>query len=198
MDRPKNSAEAGEWVKRALAGNRGAQRSLAAFLSPVIRARIARRLRAAGRHDPVLVEDLSQELWSKLFDPARPILAKWELEGMSLENYVGQAAEWETNQRLRADRAAKRYVETEELSPELPAAIDIEATFAETQLAQHLFDRLHTELPPRGRLVLELLYRDQLSADQIAETLGVKRQVIYNWQHQIRSRAREILRSAGG
>lgn len=193
MSLPRNSAEAAEWVKRALAGERGAQKTLAEYLSPVIRARISRKLKLNGRFDPATVEDLAQELWSQLFDPAREILTKWDPSGMSLENYVGRAAEWQANQRLRADRTAKRHVETVPLSEETSASLDVESTVAGAQLVQHVISTLHATLPPRGRLVLELLYRDQLTPDEIAAALGVNRQVIYNWQHQIRSRARELL-----
>jgi RNA polymerase sigma factor (sigma-70 family) len=194
MDRPRNSTEAAEWVNRALEGERTAERRLAAWLSPIIRARIARKLRAAGRYDAALVEDLSQELWSQLFDRGRSILAKWNSEGMSLENYVGRAAEWQVNQRLRSDRAVKRRAEIEELSAELPAGIDVEASVANAELARRLLTSLHAELPHFGRLVLELLYCDQLTPADAAAALRVNKQVIFNWQHRIRARARELVR----
>ncbi|MGV3621265.1 MAG: helix-turn-helix domain-containing protein [Archangium sp.] len=40
--------------------------------------------------------------------------------------------------------------------------------------------------------MLKCLYSDGLDADETARVLGVNRQVVYNWQHRIRSLAREF------
>lgn len=61
------------------------------------------------------------------------------------------------------------------------------------ELADKLGDYLSAELPERGRLVLQLLFKDGLSPQDVARTLNVKVQVVYNSQHRIRNEARRYI-----
>ena len=54
-------------------------------------------------------------------------------------------------------------------------------------------DRLFTGLPPRQREVAELLYREGLSHDQIADRLGVKRNAVDQALHNAHKKLAEKL-----
>ncbi len=173
-------------IARALSGDRAAQRALAERLSPVIRARVARKLR--GRGDPGEADEVAQKVWTLLFDKDGPLLGRWQPGGLSVENYVGRAAEWEALHHLRAQGRAR--TEPLDAADELPSPHDVERSVADRDQARKLYARVAEQLPPKGRLVLAALYADELSPDEAAELLGVTRQVVYNWQHRIRALAR--------
>lgn len=171
-------------VARAVAGDTAARRALAGRLSPVIRARIARRLGRAGTPD--VVDDLAQQLWSRLFE-AGSFLSRWAPGGLSVENFIGRAAEWEALHYLR-DRGLPE--EPIERASEVPSELDLEHHVSERDRARKLYAAVSAQLPAKGRLVMAALYVDELSPDEAADALGVSRQVIYNWQYKIRSLAR--------
>lgn len=175
-------------IARALGGDRAAQRALAERLSPVIRARVARKLR--GHADPDAVEEVAQKVWTLLFDAEGPLLGRWQPGGLSVENYVGRAAEWEALHHRRALGRA-RTEPLDELDEPL-APHDVERAVVDRDQARKLYARVAEQLPPKGQLVLAALYVDELSPDEAAELLGVTRQVVYNWQHKIRTLARAV------
>ena len=64
--------------------------------------------------------------------------------------------------------------------------LDLKRDQAKDALWQHLEEQLSA----RGRVVLSLVYTDGLSVDEAAARMGVKKQVVYNWQHKIRGLTR--------
>lgn len=192
-------------VSRAVAGDAAARQELDRRLSPVLVSRVAAFLR--GRNPPRLgadeVEDLVQAIWLRLVkDGGRQLMAYDPERGMSLEGYVGQIARSELSRRRRELGALKRSAplgeaELDAMEAE-PAgnAQSPEQILEQRQQARSLVERLKSELPPRGSAVFNALYVLELDVPEAAEMLGASRQVIYNWQHRIRSMAREFAVSA--
>jgi DNA-directed RNA polymerase specialized sigma24 family protein len=57
---------------------------------------------------------------------------------------------------------------------------------------ERLFRHLDARLPPKGRVIMRLLYEDELSVHEAAQKLGIQPQVVYNWQFRIRAEARDF------
>lgn len=182
-------------IERALGGDRRAWRRLHALLDPPIRRRLTFAHRARRCLEPRYgLDDLVAETWARLlarggyrlraFEPTRGTLHAYvtRIAGQTLSNLVAM--------RLTASRAAEVLASTDDLPPPTAAstAARIEARFALGRVWAHLSGTL----PERGRHVLRLLYRDGRSVAEAAEALGVSTQVIHNWNHRIRARARAL------
>lgn len=175
--------------------DRAAVRALTERLLPVVRARV-RRLQARRadlrRLDP---NDLIQQVFVCLLDDDARQLAQWNPErGATLEGYVGMIAEREVGN--SGQKVATR--ERHEFIGDHDADAPIEQPSPEAQAiardsASRLGAWLDGQLPPKGQVVLKCLYADGLNADETARTLGINRQVVYNWQHRIRALARQFL-----
>lgn len=184
-------------VRRALAGEATAVRMLLRRATPVIRARVRRLLRraprAAAAHD---CDDLVQEVWAELLaDDGRALRAYDESRGVTFEGYVGLLAERRAAKILRAARAQKRggatFTVDEAHAARVPAADpDPQQSLVAADLAAALDAWLEAHLPERGLLVFRYIYTDGCHPDEVADALGVNRQVVYNWTHRIRQTAR--------
>lgn len=183
-----------ELIDRALAGELSAIEGLVRDLLPVIRARVRRRL--AGALPDAELEDVAQEVWVKLVASDGRELRRYDASrGASLANYVGLIAEREAGNYLANRRAKKRgfgflraaSLEAVETERALPSA---ENAIADKELLSRLVEHLDDQLPPKGRAVFRFLYRDEQTIDETATILGVTSQVVYNWQHKIRTLAR--------
>jgi RNA polymerase sigma factor (sigma-70 family) len=189
-------------IRRALAGDEDAATLLIRRLMPVIRARVRRWLGRDGeRLAPHDGEDLVQEIWLRLIDDGgRRLLAYDPNRGATLEGYAGMIAEREISKLSQKVRAKKRggvlvpvQPEHAEVPGDLPTPEDEAAA---NDLAARLGNHLDSQLSARGQLVLRYAFVDDLPAARVAQILGVTVQVVYNWQHKIRSAARAFLTSA--
>lgn len=185
-------------VRAAVGGDRGALTRLARRLMPTIVSRVRFHLRggvAWGRDR----DDIAQDVWLTLLsDEGRQLLA-WDPErGRTLEGYVGLLTRrvlWQTRRdggRLKrgGELAHAEYDDQLDGDPDAP---DPERTAGSRMELTRVVEHMRAELPPRGRVVFELLYGDQLSPKEAARALGVNLQVVYNWQHRIRTEARALL-----
>ena len=189
-------AELHDRIHRAVRGDRRAQEDLVARFGVVVRASIRQQLARARLLTESTIEDLSQDTWMALLGPPRPTLSQWQPGGMSLAGYIGQAARWQARMYARSQRAKKRDRGREvDLPPDLAGDSHPETEVAARQESRALAEHLHATLPPRGRLIFQLLYEDGLEITEIAERLNVQRQVVYNWKHRIRTEARAFLES---
>lgn len=187
-------------VRDALAGNERVRRKLVERLAPVIRARVRRALvnwpgRAVGPHD---VDDLTNQTWCRLLEHGGSRLAAFDpAAGVSLEGYVSMITGQLVLNVLEQHRAGKRRaaggtVDVDEVH-DLASATEGAAAQEARQDLRAVWTHLHANLPERGRAVLELLYADGCDAESAARTLGVEKQVVYNWQFKIRQLARGFL-----
>jgi RNA polymerase sigma-70 factor (ECF subfamily) len=191
-------------IKGALEGSKRGMRTLTRRLLPVVRARVSAYLRrrggALGGQD---VDDLMQEIWLTLFERSGQLLRGFDAErGMSLEGYVGMVCRRELWRRNRAHMAERRgggveHAPLDAAFDQASSTPDPEAVATSRDLMAGLDGFLGERLSERGRLVLRALYEDQLGPSDAATMLGVKVQVIYNWQHKIRGLTREYFEAAG-
>lgn len=188
-------------IRRAMAGQGSAVAVLVRRLMPVIRARVRRSLMRQGKRlGPHDGDDLVQEIWLRLIDDSgRRLLAYDPSRGATLEGYTGLIAEREIGnlrQKAGAKRRGGNLVAVTSDDAKIPSAGASPEQQVEAQdLAARLGEYLEGELPARGRLILRYAFMDGLPPQQVAETLGVKVQVVYNWQHKIRTAARAFLRT---
>ena len=183
-------------VRRALEGDKGAQRELRQRLQPTMERWARRALSAFRIAEPASVADAVQQAWLELFDARAPKLAEWQPNGMRLDSFAAQRARWAARaiarERLAQKRGAGEVISAEGVE-DVPGDDDPERRAVASDLAEKLRLHLWARLPDKGRLVFTVLYVDQLTPDEAAEQLGVSRQVIYNWQFKIRALARELV-----
>ncbi len=187
-------------VRQALAGDAAAGDELVARLLPVVRSR-ARRARARDPRQkiPDTVDDMIQEVWLVLVGRGGERLRAWDPDrGLSLERYVGLVAEREIT-RLRTRAAAQkrgghlRALGSDALDSMTTPNPSPEEGLLARDLAAHLGAHLQEALPTRGQLVFRHAYTDGRSPNEVARLMGVKVQVVYNWQHKIRELTRAFL-----
>lgn len=192
-----------ELVEAALSGDRRAVGRLVQRLMPIVRAMTRRVLQRGGRRiGPHDGDDLVQEVWMSLLRDDGRMLRRYDpSRGASFESYVALIARTEAGKVLRAERAQKRGGDVEfgalDDAGGISGGPDPEAAALGRSMQADLDRHLRANLPARGQLVLKLVYGDGLSAPDAARTMGVKTQVIYNWQHKIRGLIRERLAEVG-
>ncbi len=185
----------------ALAGDQRAFERLFSGLEPVIRASVRRKLRdwhPAKTLGPYDNDDLAQEIWLILLkDDGKRLRAYDPNRGASLKSYVGIVAKTETGQLLRRQQAHKRGggVQHHDLDEArgLTGGTDPEAWMIGRDLAERVRQQLLASLAPKGQLVYAHVYEDALSPAEAARLMNVTTQVVYNWQHKIRSIVRGLL-----
>ncbi len=189
-------------IRRALAGDRRAARRLAERVAPVIRARVLRMTR--GRRGPggLDTDDLIHEVWCRLLDDDGRRLRGYDPErGKTFEGYVSMVAGQLVATMAEKHAAAKRRApggegELTEAQHVADAIADPEQIAAGRDLHGALWRHLEGQLSERGQAVLALVYTDGLSVDEAADRMGVRKQVVYNWQHKIRGLTRAWMAAA--
>jgi len=188
-------------IRRALAGDKAALRGLVDALTPTIQARVARvllRTGCQGRRGTVRqeVEDLSQQVFERLFEREGRALLDWDQEkGLPLPQYVGLVAEREVISILRSKRRSpytERPTEDAQLESSARHHEGGEAGFVTRQMAATLCKRLEGSLSPLGFRVFLLLFRDEQSPEAVCQELGMSADALYAWRSRIRKAAREL------
>lgn len=183
-------------IRQALAGDRRAARRLAERCAPVIRVRVLRMTRGRTGPGGLDTDDLVHEVWCRLLtDDGRRLRSYDPARGKTFEGYISMIAGQLVATVAEHHAAAKRrapggHGELEEARHVAAAAADPEANVAGRQAKDALWQHLEAQLSARGRVVLALVYTDGLSVDEAAARMGVKKQVVYNWQHKIRGLTR--------
>lgn len=181
-------------VRRALAGHGRAMRTLVDRLLPVIRARVRRQVRdMPGRR-----EDMVQDVWVHLLANGGAALRAFDpKKGSSLEGFVGLLTERRIIDERRKAGAARRGADRQVHDPDAiataPALSTPEDVAISADLAQRLGEHLMRVLSGTGQLVFRLIYTDQCTPAEAAAAMGVKVQVVYNWQHRIRTEVRALM-----
>ena len=188
-------------VDDALRGDSEAMRILIRGLAPVIHVRVAaammrRRNQARGRDPRQDLEDLVQDVFTRLFAKEGRLLRAWDpRRGSSLLNFVGLLAEREVGMIMRT---MKRNPWTEE-----PTQAEIMMSLRGYQespenridsrvILEHIAERLRHDFGPRDRTFFRLLYLDRRSAQEVARETTTSIAVIYVWRSRFRKRLRQI------
>ncbi len=190
-----------EW-ELALLGDEGALARLVHRLTPVVQARVARKLllsrdRSGGSRDVRQeVEDLTQEIFLILFAEDGRVLRGWDpARGLSLANFVGLVAERQTVSILRSGKRSP-WRDDPTLSDELEriaSPIEMETGVASREVLGLLFDRLTEELSPLGRRLFDLLLVEETPVAEAIEETGLSADAIYAWRSRLRRLARSLL-----
>lgn len=181
-------------INGAIRGDPRDAASLVDRLLPVIRARVRRRLAYAGARYAEEADDLFQEVWHLLLRDEGRVLRAWQPErGASLENYVGLVAEREVGNHLTRWHARKRgggLDPVDERALETVASNDDspEVTATTRDLGNALWSHVTGALSSRCALVFQYVFVDHRDSAQVAKTLGIPTQAVYNCVR----RAREI------
>lgn len=203
MDRDANLEADGrpEW-ELALLGDEGALARLVRRLTPVVQARVARKLllsrdRSGGSRDVRQeVDDLTQEIFLILFADDGKVLRGWDPgRGLSLANFVGLVAERQTVSILRSGRRSP-WRDDPTLSDELEriaSPVETETAAASREVLGRLFDRLTEELSPLGRRLFDLLLVQETPVAEAVLATGLSADAVYAWRSRLRRLARNLL-----
>ncbi len=185
-------------LDRALAGDEAALARFVDLSTPVIQARVARRLLTSAPRRDVRqeVEDMTQEVFLVLFADGGRVLRSWNPEqGLSLANFVGLVAE---RRALSILRSGKRNPWKED--PTLDAGLDREApqsgpeeVTASREQLRLLVARLYEELSPLGRQLFELLFIRDLAVGEVVRHTGMKPDAVYAWRSRLRRLAGRLV-----
>ena len=128
--------------------------------------------------------DAADEAAQRVFLRLTAELAKGKSYPVPFRVVVGMVTEWTLHGFYPGAKSDGTLPEN--WDPEAPNA------YAEWEHDYDL-DRLFADLPPRQREVAELLYREGLSHDQIADRLGVKRNAVDQALHNAHKKLAEKL-----
>jgi len=190
-----------DW-ERALDGDDEALDGFVRRMTPIVQARVARKLlayrdRAAGGRDVRQeVEDLTQEVFLALFADGARVLRSWRPErGLSLENFVGLVAERQAVSILRSQRRSPWSSD-----PTLDETLDAfgsdavaEREAVSRDTLSRLLDRLTEELSPLGRQLFDLLLVEEVPVAEATARTGLSSDAIYTWRSRLRRLARRLL-----
>ena len=167
---------------------------------PVVQVRVARSLARYGRgrrNAREEVAELVQDTFRLLLEDEGRVLRAWKPDGgLSLENFVG----------LVAERHARSIVKTRKRSPWteqpvldidalMPASSGPEAEVASKDLLAVAFRAVENALTPKGLALFEALVVQQRAAAEVAESLSMSVDAVYQWRSRLLSRVRAELRA---
>lgn len=185
---------------RALAGDEAALLQLSLLLTPPIQARVARALcRRSGAPDVRRdLEDLTQEVFVRLFAQEARVLRAWDPErGLSLVGFVRLVADREVANVFASGRrqpSAERLElqENMDLLPQLTVVLEGEQRMVYKDLLLKLHEKLDAWLTPRGRELFDAVYLEEQSLGEVAEHHGMKRSALYAWKNRVCNKARAL------
>lgn len=188
-------------LRRALAGERAAIRTLVDELTPAIQTRVARLLLRSGtaaRRGSIRqeVDDLTQSVFELLFaDDGQALRSFDPTRGLSLSRYVSLVAEREVISILRSRRRSpytEDPTETLTLEARAPSVPPAEGEVLTRLMTHRLFARLRDTLSPLGMRVFERLFCDEETPEAVCDELGMSHDALYAWRSRIRKTAREL------
>lgn len=188
-----------EWtpedIARALEGDEALAVRLESELTPVIQARVARKLYNRPTSAGPAIEDHVQQVWESLLDHRAKVLRDWDPgRGLSLQNYVGLVAERLTISLLRSGRWTgwredATLLEGPERSGREPSPEEVTAGRDELRW---IIERLQEKLDPLDWHLFDLLFVQELPVLEVAERTGMTRWAVYQRRWRIRRVARQV------
>jgi DNA-directed RNA polymerase specialized sigma24 family protein len=191
-----------------LNGDAEATRSLVADLTPIVQRRAAQALRrwrvyrSTPSNSSEDVQDLTQEILLMLFADGARVLRTWNpARGLSLQNFVGLAAEkevanWLESRRMRP--SGDRLTEAELADDAALVVPSPEEAAAARDLIWRVMARAREELTPYGRGLLEMLLIEDCDVAEACARTGMSRNAIYAWRSRLHKLARRIADTISG
>lgn len=173
-------------IERSLAGDADAWRTLIDLTAPVVAAAVRRR---SGPATPQTdIDDRIQEVYVRLLDRDGALLRSWDAAKSSLSTWVSLISHSVCIDAAR--RGARRSGQTSPLS-----AVSANGTAGEgCPHSDHVTDGLRAlveSLPPRQRLIVELVVARGLDVAAVASWLGVEPQTVRSLKHKALSALRK-------
>ncbi len=186
MRRTKQDRAEGEKdVQRLLAGRRGAWRSFVQRHAPVIYGAVRKRLIPAGRDSEV--EDVVQDVFVKICANDFRLLRNYDARKAKLTTWLTVIATSASIDHLRRNSRQTSNIDT---VPEQYLAVP-----AKEPAWVKIPDGL---LSPRQALIIELLYRHDMTAAEVGKKLGIDPQTVRSMHHKALQRLRTRLADEGG
>lgn len=190
-----NSSEVEALVRRALKGDRPAQRTLIEdVLSPVVHARVARVLLRRRRYQAEMrseMLDLSQQVFVHIL--SNKLLERWNPAAGSLGAFVGTIAENHVRSVLRS-RIRSPFTEVATEIDILCNALGDSGMSQETSIdSRHRLRRLESELGDEERELFFAFFVDEMSIEEMCVSTGKTKEAVYKQRNRLRERVRRIL-----
>lgn len=186
-----------EDIARALEGDEVLAARLESDLTPVIQARVARKLYNRPTSASTAIEDYVQQVWESLLDHRAKVLRDWDPgRGLSLRNYVGLVAERLTISLLRSGRWTgwrenATLLDDPERNSKEPSPEEVTAGRDELRW---ILERFQEKLDPLDWHLFDLLFVQELPVLEVAERTKMTRWAVYQRRWRIRRLAREVRR----
>ena len=195
--------ETRDLIRKALAREPTAVRTLVDRLSPVIERKVAATLwkRTPGRDVRQEVRDMTQAVFLSLFEDEGKALRAWDpARGIPLEGFVSLLAHRQVISLLRRGKTSPwpdEPTEAERLERIAPTALGPEAVVGSREHLSALLDRIREELSPLGLELFQRLIVDEEPLSEVAAKTGRSEAALYQWRSrllkQIRTMSAEIL-----
>ncbi|WP_437935120.1 RNA polymerase sigma factor [Sorangium sp. So ce341] len=189
-------------MEQALARDRRAVRQLIDELSPIVQARVARRLLRRGlaqsRDLREEVKDLTQHVFVVLFAGDGRVLRQWSPErGLSLANFVGLVAEREVSTVLRSRRKSP-WREEDALPDDFDRGEGTEGEpeqlTASREILRAVLAAVRAQLSDDGVALFEWLIVDERPIDDVCALTGKSPDAVYAWRSRL---GRLVVKVAG-
>jgi RNA polymerase sigma-70 factor (ECF subfamily) len=190
-------AEHADLVRRAIAREPDAVRSLVMVLRPTIEARVVRgliRSTRSGRSARQEVEDLVQEVFLALFDNDARALRAWDPARAPLGAFVTVVAEHEVASIMRSGRR-RPYRDEEDGGldvDEYTAPVGTESIVESQELLDALLERLRAELSPKGLELFTMLLVDEVPVEEVCARTSMTRDAVYAWKSRLGKLVRKL------
>ncbi|GAB5467758.1 MAG: RNA polymerase sigma factor [Rhodospirillales bacterium] len=176
-------SEEGE-IASLLAGKPGAWNAFVTRYAPVIYAAVRKRLVSAGREGDV--EDVAQDVFVKICARDHRLLRNYDPEKARLTTWLTVIATSTSIDHLR--RNARQTSSIDEVSEQHLAVPAREPAWV--RIPEGL-------LSPRQALVIQLLYKQDMTAAEVGERLGIDPQTVRSMHHKALQRLRARLADEG-
>ncbi len=171
-------------LKACLDGRPDAWAAFVDESSAIIHAAVGRALRAHGRANPELAEDIAQDVYVRLVKDDFRLLRNYDAEKAALTTWLTIVARSVTIDALR-----RRKLPTVPMTDKMPEPAALPAQTDQPEPAtRQLPDGV---LTGRQTLILGLLYDRQLSVEEAAAALDVSAQTIRSTKHKALERLRK-------
>ena len=175
---------------------------LVAELRPVIEREVSfclRRYASTARRDAeVEVSDFVQEVFIELLANGARTLHSWDpARGRSLKSFVRLVAKRRVASLMRG-RYTNPWQDEHLASPETEALSSYEKPDRQVEsvdMLEQLASAVNERMGTRGSRLLEMLYFDECSVDEVQVETGMTRDAVYAWRSRLRRMANEIAAS---
>ena len=177
-----------ELLSRCLRGNTEARNEFVDRYAPVIYRAVRRLISARLPNDPsISAEDVIQDVFLRLFRNEARLLRTYDPKKASLTTWLTIVSRSTTLDVLRRKRPASVSLEPEVGAPvvDQPRPAEPAVTIPPDLLS------------PRQRLVLQLLYDQELEVREVARLLGIEEQTVRSAKHKALSKLRDYFSTKG-